>query len=107
MEIEKDNPNSTKQTIIINQDKKQTNGIGTAGFALAIIAIFISCIPILGQIVWLLGLIFSFIGVFKSPRGLSIAGLIISLIGIILIVVITIFGFGLASMGALGDHLSN
>jgi hypothetical protein len=80
--------NQSGQTIIINQTEKQTNGIGTAGFVLALIAIFLGWVPVLGWIIWLLGLIFSFVGVFKQPKGLSIAGLVISLIGIILLIVV-------------------
>ena len=76
------------QTIVINQTEKQSNGIGTAGFVLAIIAIFLGWIPILGWVIWLLGLIFSFVGIFKTPKGLAIAGLVISLIGIILLIVV-------------------
>lgn len=81
---DQDNP---AQTIIINQQEKTTNGIGTAGFILALIALFIGWVPILGWFVWFLGLVLSFIGVFKSPKGLSIAGLGISLIGVILLIV--------------------
>ena len=78
------------QTVIINQVEKKSNGIGTAGFVLALIAIFLGWVPVLGWILWLLGLIFSFVGVFKTPKGLAIAGLVISLIGIILL--IAVFG---------------
>ena len=80
--------NQSGQTIIINQTEKRSNGIGTTGFVLALIAIFLGWVPILGWIIWLLGLIFSFIGVFKRPKGLSIAGLVISLIGIVLLIVV-------------------
>jgi len=76
------------QTVIINQVKKKSNGLGTAGFVIALIAIFLSWVPVLGWILWLLGLIFSFIGVFKTPRGLAIAGLVISLIDIIILIVV-------------------
>ena len=76
------------QTVIVNQAEKKTNGIGTAGFVLALIALFLGWIPFLGWILWLLGLIFSFVGVFRTPKGLSIAGLVISLIGIILLIVV-------------------
>lgn len=86
----------TGQTIIVNQMQKKTNGIGTAGFVLALIAIFFGWIPFLGWIIWLLGLIFSFVGVFKEPKGLSIAGLVISLIGFILMIVV--FGAILGSV---------
>tara|TARA_B100000683_G_scaffold272030_1_gene314384 strand:+ start:562 stop:849 length:288 start_codon:yes stop_codon:yes gene_type:complete len=90
------NEDNSGQTIIINQVQKKSNGIGTAGFVLAIIALFLGWIPLLGWIMWLLGLIFSFIGVFKSPKGLSIAGLIISFIGIIILIVV----FGAFAMAA-------
>ncbi|MDD3723164.1 MAG: hypothetical protein PHW92_11910 [Lutibacter sp.] len=87
------------QTIIINQTEKRSNGIGTAGFVLALIALFLGWIPVLGWIIWLLGLIFSFVGVFKTPKGLAIAGLVISLIGIILL--IAVFGAILGSAALL------
>lgn len=79
---------STGQTIIINQQEKKSNGLGTAGFVLALVALFFGWIPILGWIIWALGLILSFAGVFKAPKGLAIAGLVISLIGIIMLLVV-------------------
>ena len=82
--------NQGTQTIYVNQVTKESNGIGTAGFVLSIIAIFLGWIPFLGWLIWLLGLIFSFAGVFKNPKGLAIAGLVISFIGIILL--IAVFG---------------
>ena len=86
-----------KQTIIINQSDNKSNGIGTAGFVLSLIALFLGWVPIIGWLIWLLGLILSFIGIFKNPKGLSIAGLIISFIGIILLVFVFA---GLAAIGA-------
>jgi len=85
------------QTIIVNNVQKKSNGIGTAGFVLSIIALFLGWIPMVGWIIWFLGFLFSFIGIFKKPRGLAITGLILSLIGIILILVV--FG-GLAAAAA-------
>ncbi len=84
--------NQQRPTVIINQ--AESNGIGTAGFVLALIAVFLGWVPFLGWIIWLLGLIFSAIGVSRQPKGLAIAGLVISLIGIILLIVVfgTIFG---------------
>ena len=87
------NPN--QQTVIINQERKG-NGLGTAGFVLALIAVFLGWIPILGWIIWFLGLILSFAGIFKSPRGLAIAGLVLSLIDLILLA--TVFGSILSFM---------
>ena len=85
------------QTIIINQPS-QKNGVGIAGFVLALIALFLGWIPVLGWILWFLGLILSFVGVFKEPRGMAIAGLVISLIGIIMILVVFGAILGAASL---------
>ena len=77
------------QTIIINQpSEKKSNGLGTAGFICALLNVFLFWVPALGWILWVLGLVFSLIGVFKAPRGLAIAGLVISCIGLILILAI-------------------
>ncbi len=81
----------TEQTIQIQQEGN--NGIGTAGFILALVALVFGWIPVLGQIAWLLGLIFSAVGISKANKvnkgkGLSIAGLIISLAGLILTIIL-------------------
>ena len=87
------------QTIIINQQATpKSNGMGVAGFVLALIAAFFGWIPVLGWILWVLGLIFSFVGIFKRPRGLAIAGLVISMIGLVLLLVV--FGVIMAAVGS-------
>lgn len=77
--------NNGGQTIVIQQ-QSNSNGTGVAGFILAILGMFLGWVPILGWILWFLGLVLSFIGLFKKPNGLAIAGLVISLIGIVLII---------------------
>ena len=75
------------QTIIINQPEvKQMNGIGVAGFVLALVTLIFCWLPIFNWVTWALGLIFSCIGMTKQPKGLAIAGLVISLIGVIVII---------------------
>ncbi len=83
-------------TIIVQQ---KTNGIGTAGFVLALVSLMFGWLPFVGWTIWFLGLLFSFVGMFKRPRGLAIAGLIISLIGVILLLVV-FAGIGLAAAAA-------
>lgn len=62
----------TQQSIYVNvPEKSNSNGLGVAGFVLALIGLFIGFVPILGWIIWLLGAIFSFAGLFKQPRGLA------------------------------------
>lgn len=87
-ELNIQNQEQPKQTIIIQQPVSRSNGLGTAGFVLALIALFLGWIPVIGWIVWLLGLIFSACGMFKAPRGLAIAGLVISLLDVILLLVV-------------------
>ncbi|WP_258115384.1 PT domain-containing protein [Levilactobacillus yiduensis] len=76
---------STGNTVYIQQSQQQSNGLGTAGFILALISLFTSIIPIVDWVVWFLGALFSFIGLFRKPRGLAIAGFVISFIGVIII----------------------
>ncbi len=87
-EVKTNGQSQTGQTIIVNQQERASNGVGTAGFVLALIALFLGWIPVLGWIIWFLGLVLSFVGVFKIPKGMAIAGLVISLIGIILLLVV-------------------
>lgn len=82
-----ENQQAPQQQVFIQQaPAPKSNGIGTAGFVLALIGLILCWIPILDWILWLLGVIFSFIGVFRAPRGLAIAGLVISFIGIIILI---------------------
>lgn len=68
------------------ENVKKKNGLGTAGFVLAILALVFCWVPALDWCLWALGAIFSLIGVFKVPRGLAIAGLVLSFLGVIVIV---------------------
>lgn len=82
---------TSNQTIIIQQTPvAKSNGLGTAGFVLALLGMIFCWVPGLGVILWLLGLILSFCAIFKQPRGLAIAGLVISFID--LIILITVLG---------------
>lgn len=81
-------PSTTVIVNQVNQTEKRSNGIGTAGFILALLGVIFSWIPILNWILWIVGLILSFVGVFKKPKGLAIAGLCLSLLGIILIIAV-------------------
>lgn len=84
--------NSENQMFFVQQPVNKSNGIGIAGFVLALLGLLLGWVPILGWILWLLGLILSGVGMTRKPRGLAIAGLVISLIGlVILIFLATVF----------------
>lgn len=77
--------NNAGQTFVIQQTNN-SNGTGVAGFIFAILGLLLGWIPVLGWILWLLGLILSFIGLFKKPNGLAIAGFIISILELFLLI---------------------
>lgn len=79
-------PANRNQTVIVQPSTRQSNGTGTAGFVLALISLFFSWLPGVGWIIWFLGFLLSFIGMFKSPRGLAITGFLISIIDLIILV---------------------
>lgn len=81
--------NQNGTIVVVNQTEKETNGIGITGFVLALCALLFSWTPILNWILWTLGLIFSLIGIFRKPRGLAIAGLVLSCLDIILVLALT------------------
>jgi hypothetical protein len=82
--ISENSQTQTGNPVFIVQNK--SNGIGTAGFVLALIGLLFFWVPVIKWILWFLGAIFSIVGCFKEPRGLAIAGVVISFIGIILII---------------------
>lgn len=90
--------NEETKTIIIQQAAR-SNGVGVAGFVLALVSLVFCWVPVLSWILWFLGILLSFIGVFKRPRGLAIAGLLISVIDFLLLVLfIGAFATALASI---------
>ncbi|WP_158610663.1 zinc ribbon domain-containing protein [Lactiplantibacillus garii] len=88
-------------TVYIQQSAQKSNGLGTAGFVLALIGLFTSVIPFVDWVIWFLGALFSFIGLFRQPRGLAIAGFIISFIGVIIILTIATAIAGLLGIGGM------
>lgn len=70
---------NVQQHVIVQQMVSPSNGLGIAGFVLGLLGL----IPVIGLLFGALGFIFSFIGLFKSPRGLAIAGFILSIISVI------------------------
>ena len=78
-----------------------TNGMAIAGLVLAICAVVLSWLPFVNFVCWVLGLVFSSIGLKNANRGapyrgMAIAGLAISLAGIVLIILVVIIGVGAA-----------
>ena len=92
-----------------NEQTQQNNRIGTAGLVLVLMSFilfyfegyiinlsnnkslfFILILPVLISNLWLLGLLFSIIGLRINPKGRAIAGLIISLLPILFAVISTI-----------------
>ncbi|MBN9746720.1 MULTISPECIES: DUF4190 domain-containing protein [Amycolatopsis] len=75
------------------------NGLGTAGFVLGLIGLIFSFVPVVGLVAWplvILGIIFSALGFVRTRsgkatnKGLSIAGLVLSVIGLAICIVWTV-----------------
>jgi heme/copper-type cytochrome/quinol oxidase subunit 2 len=73
------------------QAQSPSNGLGTTGFVLGLVGLVLSPIPIVGLVAWplvVLGVVFSAIGIARTRsgkatnKGLSIAGLVLSILGI-------------------------
>lgn len=78
------------------QQPSSGNGAGVAGFVLAIF-LLVCWIPGFNIFVcWLLALIFSCVGLRRRPRGLAIAGLVITLL--LLLVFIILLSIGISVM---------
>lgn len=81
-----------------NRVEHPRNGLGTAGFVLGLIGLIFSFVPIIGVVAWplvILGLIFSLIGFLRgrsgraTNKGLALAGMILSAIGLVICIVWT------------------
>ncbi len=82
------NPNVlTNNTTTVVVEGSRSNSMGVAGFIIALLGLVFCWVPVVDLILWLLGFIFSLIGLFKAPRGMAIAGLVLSLIIIFIIII--------------------
>jgi hypothetical protein len=86
------------------------NGLGTAGFVLGLVGLLLSFIPLIGVVAWplvILGLVFSILGLVRANKGvatnkgMSIAGLVLSAIG--LVVCIAWLAFAGAAVSAINN----
>lgn len=73
-----------------------SNGLGTTGFVLGLVGLVLSPIPFIGVVAWplvILGIVFSAVGIARvragkaTNKGLTIAGLVMSIIGLAVCVV--------------------
>jgi MmpS family membrane protein len=71
--------------------QRPSNGLGTAGFVVGLIGLVFSFVPLIGVVAWplvILGVIFSAIGISRAGKGratnkgLAIAGLVVSIVGL-------------------------
>ena len=87
------------------------NNMATAGFILALFTFLFGWIPVFGWVTWILGVIFSWIGLSQSKslegkgRGLAIAGLLLSFAGLIMILIIASAVLAFLGWGAIALEL--
>ena len=66
------------QTIIIQQQTGNRNGLGVAGFIMSITGLVLCWVPILSWLLLVPAFLLSFIGQFRKPRTMAVIGTIIS-----------------------------
>ena len=73
--------------------KKETNGVAIAGLITSIVALICSPIPLLCWVLWIVGLILSCVGLGKKThKKLAVAGLLLSIIDFIVLIVMLFVG---------------
>ena len=86
--------------------QKPTNSMGIAGMVIGILSYCFCWVPVLGLILGLIGVILSGVGMSRKERcrlnGFAIAGLILSIIAMVLGLIMTIIL--LAALGAAGGY---
>ncbi|GEM_PF-1604453 len=83
---------------------KRSNTLGLIGFLLSTLGLLTCCLPYV-SLVSVVGLILSFIALFKAPRGFAIAGtlvgLLASIIAIVWVIAISLVGAAAQGVGGL------
>lgn len=64
---------------------RKTNIIGAAGFIISLFAPFLCWAPYYNWAIWSAGLACSIAGLIKAPRELGIAGVLVSVLGLIIL----------------------
>ena len=81
-------PNAFAPQQVAPQPVRRRNGVAVAGFVLSLLGLIFCWFPILNFFLVVPGLILSFIGVFREPRGKAVAGLILSAIAILTFIIL-------------------
>jgi hypothetical protein len=94
-----DQPNNNQNVTVVTQG---SNGLGTAGFVLSLLGI-VTC-----GFTSIFGFILSFAGLFKEPRGLAIAGLILGIPGGVFFAIAGMtMVLGFVGLGAAAHEVAN
>lgn len=75
----------------------EKNGLGVAGFVLSLVGLVLCWVPFANFILSGIGFILSLVGVFRRPKGLAIAGIIIAAITLVVASIMLIVAAEVAS----------
>lgn len=87
-----------------SEEKKSTSGLAVASMVCGIISIFGCCVPIVGIILAILGLVFGIISQAMQKNGFSLAGIITAAFGLAFGIITVIIGF---AVGGLWDFINS
>ena len=71
---------------LLTHENPESNSLGLAGMVLSILGCMLGWIPVFGWVVWVLGLVFSSIGMNRQPKLFALIGLVISLLSLLIII---------------------
>lgn len=77
---------------------QDSNSAGLAGFIFSVMALLFGWVPFLGGFLWLMGAIFSCVGLSSAPRAFAWAGFAISFAWIIAFLILGIIFSSMASL---------
>jgi hypothetical protein len=78
--------NKLNSNDLLTHEIPESNSLGLAGMVISILGCMLGWIPVFGWIVWVLGLVFSSIGMNRKPKLFARIGLIISLLSLLIII---------------------
>lgn len=75
----------------VTTESEASNVMGLTGFICSLAGLLFMWVPILSVVLWILGLVFSLIGLSKKPNSFAVAGTIISGVTLLLFIVFMIY----------------
>lgn len=85
---------------------KDQKGLAIASLVLGILALLTSCLWFCGGPFSIVGIVLGVLGLKSSGRGMAIAGIVLSAVGLLILIVLTVVGAVLGSSGDIFNQIN-